>query len=71
MMKSSLLSYGGIRMKKKLLLFINVIITVLMLIGCAPPKEESDNKSKIHSQKEKNMKLKVGDEEDDVKEKDK
>jgi len=62
-------------MKKKFLLFINVIITVLLLIGCAPPKEESDNKSKIHTQNdknsEKNIKLKVGDEEDDKKEKEK
>jgi len=62
-------------MKKKFLIFINVIITVLLLIGCAPPKEESDNKSKIHTQNdknsEKNIKLKVGDEEDDKKEKEK
>ncbi|WP_099364235.1 hypothetical protein [Fredinandcohnia onubensis] len=62
-------------MKKKFILLINVIITVLMLIGCAPPKEESDNKSKVHTQNAKksdqNIKIKVGDEEDDVKEKDK
>jgi len=62
-------------MKKKFILLINIIITGLMLIGCAPPKEESDNKSKIHTQNDKNsdqnIKLKVGDEEDDVKEKDK
>jgi protein involved in sex pheromone biosynthesis len=61
-------------MKKKFIFLMN-IITVLMLIGCAPPKEETDNKSKVHTQNDKNgdqnIKLKVGDEEDDVKEKNK
>ena len=46
-----------------------------MLIGCAPPKEESDNKSEVHTQNDKNngqnIKLEVGSEEEDVKEKDK
>jgi protein involved in sex pheromone biosynthesis len=60
-------------MKKKFIFFMN-IITVLMLIGCAPPKEETDNKSKVHTQNDKkndqNIKLKVGSEEEDVKEKD-
>lgn len=66
----NLITLGESFLKKKWVFLIN-IVTAIMLVGCAPSKEESDHKKNNSSEQDKNngenIKLKVGSEEDDVK----